>query len=305
MMTIEEIRFRKAELRMTNQMLSERSGVPLGTVQKVLGGGTASPRLATLLALERALREDSGAASASASASGSAAASGRPHFPTEGYREPDRTVSYDVSSSVPETMVREKPEYQYGTSPDKIYTVADYYALPDERRVELIDGRFYDMAAPSYTHQLIVGRLFTQLLLQCDAHGSDCLVFQAPADVQLDCDDYTMVQPDIFALCDRSRLNNRVYFGAPDLVIEVLSRSTKTKDRVLKRFKYKAAGVKEYWMIDPETRQILVCIFSPDAEDELHLYGFRDKIPVGISGGECMVDFAPIDDIIKTVFPEG
>ena len=60
-----------------------------------------------------------------------------------------------------------------------------------------------------------------------------------------------------------------------------------------------------YFIIDPETRQILVCIFSPDAEDELHLYGFRDKIPVGISGGECMVDFAPIDDIIKTVFPEG
>ena len=86
-----------------------------------------------------------------------------------------------------------------------------------------------------------------------------------------------------------------------DYVVSV--RSTKTKDRVLKRFKYKAAGVKEYWMIDPETRQILVCIFSPDAEDELHLYGFRDKIPVGISGGECVVDFAPIDDVLQSVFP--
>ena len=272
-MTIEEIRFRKAELRMTNQMLSERSGVPLGTVQKVLGGSTGSPRLSTLLALERALRE------------------------------PDKTVHYDTPSPGPEMTVREKPEYQYGTSPDKIYTVADYYALPDERRVELIDGRFYDMASPSFTHQIIVGRVHTQLLLQGDAHGGKCLVFHAPADVQLDCDDYTMVQPDVFAVCDFSRLSNRVYFGAPDLAIEVLSRSTKTKDRVLKRFKYKAAGVKEYWMIDPETRQILVCIFSPDAEDELHLYGFRDKIPVGISGGECVVDFAPIDDVLQSVFP--
>ena len=84
-----------------------------------------------------------------------------------------------------------------------------------------------------------------------------CKAFVAPVDVQLDCDDKTMVQPDILIVCDPDKLIKQCVFGAPDFVAEVLSKSTKNKDMNLKLMKYKRAGVREYWLIDTENEKVI------------------------------------------------
>ena len=109
----------------------------------------------------------------------------------------------------------------------------------------------------------------------------------APVDVQLDCDDKTMVEPDVIILCDRSKDINRCIYGAPDFVAEVLSKSTRRKDIGVKTYKYANAGVREYWMIDPKDMKVIVYTFAQndDAEDTVSIFGFQDKIPVGIITG--------------------
>ena len=124
----------------------------------------------------------------------------------------------------------------------------------------------------------------------------NCMTYIAPVDVQLDCDDKTMVEPDVIILCDRSKDINRCIYGAPDFVAEVLSKSTRRKDIGVKTYKYSNAGVREYWMIDPKDMKVIVYTFAQndDAEDTVSIFGFQDKIPVGIYIGELKIDFAKI-----------
>ena len=89
-------------------------------------------------------------------------------------------------------------------------------ALPDEQRVELIDGYFYDMASPTFGHQSIGGEIHRQIANYIMEHGGNCRPFIAPVDVQLDCDERTMVQPDVGIVCDTSKIKRFGIYGAPD-----------------------------------------------------------------------------------------
>ncbi len=174
------------------------------------------------------------------------------------------------------------------------HTLEDYYALPDERRVELIDGVFYDMAAPSYRHQIILGELYIQFRACADGHEGECRVMLSPCDVQLDNDDKTIVQPDLFVLCGKTDITGLQRFpGAPDLTLEILSESTRSKDVLLKSYKYKNAGVREYWIVDPRNEEILVYDFSKN-DLKPKEYSFVDIIPILISDGKCSIDFGKI-----------
>ena len=173
------------------------------------------------------------------------------------------------------------------------YTLEDYDALPEEQRVELIDGVFYDMAAPSSLHQAISSHVFAALFQHVQSHQGPCMVYAAPFDVQLDQDNRTMVQPDIAVICRRDLLRKFGCFGAPDLVMEILSPATCEKDLTLKLRKYMQAGVREYWVIAPENRQIIV-YQNKNESLSFRYYTFQDSIPVGIWDGECVVDFAAI-----------
>ena len=102
------------------------------------------------------------------------------------------------------------------------YTIEDYYNLPDEHRVELIDGIIYDMTAPAYVHQGFGGEIYAVFRDYIRKNKGKCMAFISPADIQLDRDNKTMVQPDVFVICDRNKLKKRVLFGAPDLVVEIL-----------------------------------------------------------------------------------
>lgn len=271
-MTIEEMRHRKRELGLTNQMIAERSGIPLSTVQKVFAGATSSPRRETIEALERVLGQDKSAV----------------------YGDPvtsDRMVC--------ETSAAYNVSAVDGNSSDtenRLYTLEDYLRLPDDQRVELIDGVFYDMAAPTTIHQSIAGFLHKKFLDFVMANKGPCFPFISPVDVQLDCDDKTVVQPDVLVVCDRTKYKNGRVFGAPDLVIEVLSPSTRRKDMQLKMYKYAGAGVREYWMVDPEKK--LVVQYDLEHLGIPAIYNFQSVIPVLIWDSACRIDLGEMDETI-------
>lgn len=192
---------------------------------------------------------------------------------------------------LPEEVKEFQPAYK---TEEGLYTLEDYYALSDERRVELIDGVFYDMASPSGPHQIIAGRLFNIIQNFIDKRKGRCRVIISPLDVQLDCDNRTMVQPDVIILCDMAKFKNRCIMGAPDFLAEVLSKGTVKKDSSLKLFKYRSAGVREYWMIDPFKEQVTVYCFEKKAEPDV--YDFDSKIKIGIYDGALEIDFSVIKD---------
>lgn len=195
-----------------------------------------------------------------------------------------------VAESVSEYKVKKKGDY----------TLQDYYQLPEERRVELIDGAIYDMGSPSSVHQLLCSEIWGQLKAYITKKNGTCIPFVSPIDVQLDCDDRTMVQPDVLVICDRSRVIRRCILGAPDFIVEILSDGTRKKDMTVKLEKYMNAGVREYWLIDPDKKKVLVYDFEHDEFPAI--YGFDAKIPVAIFSGECVIDFAEIYDYISFLY---
>lgn len=280
-MTITEMNERKRELGYTDARISELSGVPLSTVRKVLGGITKAPRYDTIKALEKVLGKET-------------AGSG---YNSRISDNETTAFSYDscMTSGAPQGVREAQPIYSIKKQGE--YTLEDYLAIPDERRVELIDGVIYDMSSPLGHHQIIAGQIYFHLVSYISGKGGPCIPFIAPIDVQLDCDDKTIVQPDVLILCDRSKYTPQRIVGAPDFVVEVLSKSTREKDMFLKLNKYRSAGVREYWMVDPDKKTVIAYHFEND--DDLSVYTFRDKVPVGIYGGDCVIDFAPIDDYVS------
>lgn len=193
----------------------------------------------------------------------------------------------------------EEAQHKYADIPEKKqgeYTLEDYYALPDERRVELIDGVIYDMSAPTPLHQLIGGEVYTAVRKYIEEKGGNCLPLYAPVDVRLDCDDKTMVQPDVLILCDDTKRTKRYIMGAPDFCLEVLSKSTRRKDFIKKLQKYTDAGVKEYWIIDPYAKTLLVYHWKDDYAP--HMYSLQGKVGLAIYDYELQIDLDKIMDLI-------
>lgn len=158
-------------------------------------------------------------------------------------------------------------------------TLEDIYALPDRERAELIDGQIYFMAPPSTKHQRLVRRFTYEIERYIQQNDGECEVFPAPFAVFLNDDDINYVEPDISVICDEHKLDNAGCHGAPDWVIEIVSPSSHKMDYYLKLFKYRTAGVREYWIVDPDKERIFVYRFEQDTVDE---YLFGNDVPVGI-----------------------
>lgn len=171
------------------------------------------------------------------------------------------------------------------------YTVEDIYALPNGKRAELIDGQIYYMAPPTRRHQRIVFQLSRKIADYIDKKGGSCEVNIAPFAVFLNEDDLNYVEPDISVVCSPDRLNSRGCTGAPDWIIEVVSPGTRRTDCGIKLFKYRTAGVREYWIVDPEKERITVWNFQNDDIDE---YSFSDSVESRIFPGL----FLNVDSIV-------
>jgi len=162
---------------------------------------------------------------------------------------------------------------------EKIYTIEDIYALPDGQRAELIDGRIYNMAPPARIHQKLITELVSALHQHIRDNNGDCEVYPAPFAVFLNADDKNYVEPDISVICDQSKLTDKGCNGAPDWIIEIVSPSSKRMDYLIKLFKYRNVGVKEYWIVDSEKNRITVYNFVHDTIEE---YALGDDVPAGI-----------------------
>lgn len=165
---------------------------------------------------------------------------------------------------------------------EELYTIDDIYALPDGKRAELIDGKIYYMAPPSRTHQRISGKLYQTIANYIDSKGGKCEIYAAPFAVFLNDDDINYLEPDISVICDQSKLDDKGCHGAPDWVIEVVSPSSKPRDYMAKLFKYRNAGVMEYWIIDPDKQMTMVYGFEKDIVEQ---YNFGEDVPSGIYEG--------------------
>ena len=174
------------------------------------------------------------------------------------------------------------------------YTLEDYYALPDDIRAELIDGELIFLEAPSSIHQELIGELFFEIKLYIRTNNGPCKILPSPLDVQLDCDNRTMLQPDISVICHRDRIVKKGIYGAPDLCIEIVSPSSRKRDYEKKRMKYQNAGVREYWIVDPKTESVLCYFFEESGKP--HSYTFDDKIPVRIYDNNLVINFAEIKE---------
>ena len=250
-MDLEKLKARKQELGYTNKKISEETGIALGTVQKIFAGVTKTPRWDKIEAIEALL----GGRSAGE------------------YAVDDRDPSG-------------------GTDPKQgNYTIEDYFKLPDERRVELIDGFIYDMASPSLLHQAVLGELHIQFYACAEKHP-ECELFFAPSDVKLGKNGKTIVQPDIYIVCGRDEEKIKQMVELPDFALEVVSPSSRSHDMFRKLNKYRFSGIREYWIVDPQRQEIIVYDLEHEAKPET--YDFTAKVPVGISGRECVIDFQRI-----------
>jgi len=150
------------------------------------------------------------------------------------------------------------------------YTWRDYETWEENFRCELIDGIVYMMAPPTISHQDIVGTIYSEL--RAKLKGKKCKPFVSPIGVRLfpskDKTDRDVLLPDVIVVCDESKLtNDAACEGAPDVVFEVLSPSTKAMDFRIKKQLYKQAGVKEYWVIAKD--HAIRWIWPDDRDDEL------------------------------------
>lgn len=165
----------------------------------------------------------------------------------------------------------------------QIYTSEDYWNLPDGQRAELIDGRLYAMAPPGYTHQKISFALARKIADHIDAKKGACEVIPAPFAVNLTANDKTWVEPDISVICDKDKLSDRGCEGAPDWIIEIVSPGSSRMDYSVKLFKYRTAGVREYWIVNPLKK--VVQTYSFEGEEDSNAFLFDDEIPVHIFDG--------------------
>ncbi|MHC6202582.1 Uma2 family endonuclease [Breznakiellaceae bacterium SP9] len=174
------------------------------------------------------------------------------------------------------------------------YTYADYLAWETDARYELIDGAAYMMASPSEHHQWINGELFGQFWTFL--RGKPCRVYAAPFDVRLFAKKNplvtTVVQPDLLVVCDRRKLSKGGCNGPPDLVIEIRSPSNTDAPMEAKYDVYRDAGVREYWVVNPERKQVQVYLLQQGTYVE-SVYNGDTRIAVSILPG-LSIDLKPL-----------
>jgi Uma2 family endonuclease len=185
---------------------------------------------------------------------------------------------------------------------NKRYTYADYLTWMDDVRRELYDGFIKLMTpAPSRKHQKIsmtLSSLFWNFL-----HHKTCEVYHAPSDVRLPKSKsrkdakqiYTVVQPDVFIVCDRSKLDDRGCLGAPDLIIEIISPQNSQRDTKDKFEIYQSHGVREYWIVHPNDETVNVFVLDKFGKFQFNgIYAGDDQIPVNIFNGDLSIDLTEV-----------
>lgn len=173
-------------------------------------------------------------------------------------------------------------------------TLEEYESLPEDKRVEVFEGVAYDMAGPSSVHQRLSMILSNKLFNYISKKGGPCEVFNAPFDVKLSEEPLTIVQPDVMVICDRDKIDDKRCNGAPDFIIEIVSLGNPMDDYVRKLYYYEKYGVREYWIVDPNRKVVIVNYFE---EGKVGIqYTFDAVIKVNIYD-DLLIDFSEMISI--------
>ena len=280
-MTLEQMKTIKKNFGISAREIAEKTDIPFGTVQKIFTGETANPRFNTLVKLNEFFVDLS--------------------LKYLSEMPQDKTFVHDTHRYVPPESSAEGLDYFELTLGKRQgeFTVSDRDALPEDIRTELIDGYIYYLSAPNRKHQIIAGMIYAELLAFGSGSVHECLPQIAPVDVNLDDDDKTMLQPDVLVLCHEDR-DDRYVHGAPEFVVEIISKSSRRTDTIIKLNKYMNAGVREYWIVDPYSETVTAYDFLSEVYP--CQYTFDDAVPVSLSGGECVIDFHRIKDVLIRQF---
>jgi Uma2 family endonuclease len=186
--------------------------------------------------------------------------------------------------------------------PGKLYSYADYLTWMDDVRRELFDGVIKLMTpAPSSRHQ----EISTNLVSICwnFLRSKPCKIYHAPSDVRFpknrksldDKEVFTVLQPDLYIVCDLSKIDDRGCLGAPDMIIEIISPKNPKRDLKDKFEIYQKHGVREYWIVSPNDETVNVFVLDENNKFQLvGMYAEDDKIPVNIFKGELKVDLTEV-----------
>jgi Uma2 family endonuclease len=185
---------------------------------------------------------------------------------------------------------------------DKRYSYADYLTWMDDVQRELHDGLIKLMTpAPSRRHQDISTNLVS--MFWYFLRNKQCKIYHAPSDVRFPKDRksledkqvYTVLQPDLYVVCDLSKLDDRGCQGAPDLVIEIVSPKNSKRDVKDKFDIYQQHGVREYWIVNPNDEFVTVFVLDEKGKFRfVGMYGGDDKIPVNIFDGDLQIDLTEV-----------
>lgn len=176
----------------------------------------------------------------------------------------------------------------------KGYTTADIEALPDGERAELIDGEMFMMASPTWKHQEILVNLLFEIEGYIRKNKGKCRVLPAPFGVYIKNDDRNFVEPDISVICDEEKRAEKGCLGAPDWVIEIVSPSSKKMDYIRKTALYQEAGVREYWIVDPQKETVTV--YKREQWETPVCHTFSEQIKAGIYE-DLYIDFSTINEV--------
>ena len=184
----------------------------------------------------------------------------------------------------------------------KTYTYKDYMLYDENETLEIIDGKIYNMSpAPSRIHQKIIMELSAEIRNYIKATNGSCEVYPAPFDVILKNDDEILedckniIQPDISVICDKNKLTDKGCTGSPDMIVEVVSPYNPNNDFIRKLNLYDKYKVKEYCIVNPIKKNILV--YKLDEKERYgmpDIYTFEDKVKVGIYAN-LEIDFNSFD----------
>lgn len=197
-----------------------------------------------------------------------------------------------------EVTLRKKEFYAMSTSDFNGYTVADIEALPEGQRAELFDGEMVMMASPTLTHQAILMWLSVEVFTKIRSKNGKCKAFAAPCGIYIKDDDKNYVEPDLVVICDKNKLDNKGCHGAPDWIVEIVSPSSKRMDYYKKLNTYAEAGVREYWIIDPSRKTVIV--YKMEQSDIPEIHTFSDVIKISVLE-DFEIDFSGLTDYDYTI----
>lgn len=288
-MTVAEMREKRKELGYSIPQMSSYTGIPCGTLVKIFCGETLNPRRATLNAIEQVLSADPKVYCGKARQYETRRGSALQNLEAMGYVPDMSSASCEDGNQ----RLLKEPKAVYHTtadSHDENHTIEEYHRLPEGTRVELIDGKYFTLESPVYRHQQILQNAFLSLSLQFQKEGGACKVCISPLDVHLkEHAEDTVVQPDLFILCDDTKIHaDGFVWGPPDFILEVLSPGTRKKDLNYKCWKYFDAGVREFWAIDPD----MALLIKYTLEDDYlpHMMPLDHTEPLWIYGGKVQLD---------------